>query len=871
MAGSHIASLVATACRRRRLVVLATLLVAILAGAYAVARFSIHTELAALIPADTPWRAHEAALEQAFPIEGDDITVVIDGKTPELAQSAAARLAAALRPRRDLFEVVERLGAGPFFDREGLLFLPEPQVRATTAALIKAQPLLAPVAADPSLRGVMTSLTTGAEAVASGEADPAAMKAPLAAIADAVAKTRAGKPVFFAWRPLITGHPSDPDESRQFIELIPKVDYGRADPGEAAIALVRDQARTLRLDPAHGISLRLTGEIPMAEDELATLSEATGPIALATLGVVLVILYFAVRSPKIVGAIVATVLAGLAITAAFGLAVFGRFNLISVAFMPLFVGLGVDFAIQYCVRYRAEALAEADVAAALARAGAGAGRGITLAAAATGLGFLAFLPTRYKGVSELGVIAGVGMGIAFLLALTFLPALLAWLSARSPAEEVGLPALRGADAPLQGRRREILAAAAVLGILALALTPSLVFNFDPLRLRDPKTESVATFLELSADPDTNPNSLDVLAPDLAAARAQAARLARLPGAGQVVTLDSLVPPDQPAKLAVIQDAALLLDPTINPFDVSSPPSDADLAQSLRRAADALAAAAASPNGRPLAADAARLATALRAAADGPAAGRARLQAVLLGGLPTALDQVRAMLTAAPVTPDSLPAELKRDWLAPDGRARIEILPSDPQDPRLLARFVQRVQAAAPQASGTPLDVAETRHLILGAFGQAAILSVAAITALLAVALRSARAVALTLAPVLLAAVLTVGSCVLAGQDINLENLIALPLLLGIGVSFNIYFVVAWLKGERRLLASSLTRAILYSALTTGAAFGALSLSQHPGTASMGVLLLISLFWILVVTLVVQPAILGVAAAAGPPPLSASSP
>jgi len=125
--------------------------------------------------------------------------------------------------------------------------------------------------------------------------------------------------------------------------------------------------------------------------------------------------------------------------------------------------------------------------------------------------------------------------------------------------------------------------------------------------------------------------------------------------------------------------------------------------------------------------------------------------------------------------------------------------------------------------------------------------------------------------VLLAAVLTVGSCVLAGQDINLENLIALPLLLGIGVSFNIYFVVAWLKGERRLLASSLTRAILYSALTTGAAFGALSLSQHPGTASMGVLLLISLFWILVVTLVVQPAILGVAAAAGPPPLSASSP
>ena len=871
MARSRIAGLVAAACRRPRRVVLATLVLALLAGAYAVARFSIHTELAALIPADTPWRAHEAALERAFPIEGDDITVVIDGRTPELAEAAAARLAAALQPRRDLFEEVERPGGGAFFDREGLLFLPEPEVKAATEALIKAQPLLAPVAADPSLRGVMTSLTTAAEGVASGDADPATMQAPLAAIAEAVRRTEAGQTAFFAWRPLIVGHALDADDSRQFLELIPRVDYRRADPGAAALDLVRGEARRLQLDPAHGIALRLTGQIPMAEDELATLSEATGPIALATLGVVLVILYFAVRSPKIVGAILATVLAGLAITAAFGLVVFGRFNLISVAFMPLFVGLGVDFAIQFCVRYRAEALSEPDIAAALANAGEGAGRGLTLAAAATGLGFLAFLPTRYKGVSELGLIAGVGMGVAYLLALSFLPALLTWLAARSPAAEMGLPALRGADAPLQARRRGILAAALVLGLLALALTPSLAFNFDPLRLRDPKTESVATFLELSADPDTNPNSLDVLAPDLAAARAQAARLARLPGIGQVITLDSLVPTDQPPKLAAIQDASLLLDPTINPFDVSPPPTDADLVQSLKAAAEALASAAASPNGRALAADAGPLARSLRAAADGPPAGRARLQAVLLGGLPTALGQVRAMLTAEPVTADSLPADLKRDWLAPEGQARLEILPADPQDPQRLARFVRTVQAAAPQASGTPLDVAETRHLILGAFGQAGILSVAAITALLALALRSARAVALTLAPVLLAAVFAVGSCVLFGQDINLENLIALPLLLGIGVSFNIYFVVAWLRGERRLLASSLTRAILYSALTTGAAFGALSLSRHPGTASMGILLLISLAWILVATLIVQPAILGVAAADGEPPLSASSP
>lgn len=863
--GSLIARFVAGSCRRAVLVVLGVAVLTALAAVFVAARFSIHTELAALIPADVPWRVHEAELEKAFAEQGDDITVVINGQTPELAQAAAARLTAALSPRTDLFELVERPGAGPYFDREGLLFLSEPEVKDATAALIRAQPLLAPVASDPSLRGVMRSLTTVADAAASGQAGEAVdqLSGPLARIADATARVEQGETVFFSWRPLITGQPNEPDDSEQFVELIPKVDYASADPGQAGVDAVRAALRKLSLDPAHGVRVRLTGSVPMQLDELATLKESTGPIALLTLVVVLGILYLAVRSPRIVGSILATVLAGLALTAAFGLAVYGRFNLISVAFMPLFVGLGIDFAIQYCVRYRAEALAEPDIVEALAKAGAGAGRGLTLAALATGLGFLAFLPTRYKGVSELGVIAGVGMGVAFVLALTFLPALMTLVRARSPAEEVGLPWLRAADAPLQARRRLVVAIAAILAVLAVALAPSLDFNFDPLRLRNPHSESVATYLELSADPDTNPDALDLLAPNLAAARAVAARLARTAGVQQVLDVDSLVPPDQAPKLALIQDANLLLDPTINPFDVATPPSDADLVASLSEAATALTGLAEAPSGAAVRSDALRLAGLLRKAAAGSPQMRARLQAALVGGLPTALDQVRAMLTAQPVTLQTLPPELARDWVTPDGRARVQVYPSgNPQDRKAQGRIVRRIQAIAPGVVGTPVAVAETQSLILGAFAQAAGLSLVAITLLLFAALRSVRAVVLTLIPVLLTVLLTVGTCVLIGQDINLENLIALPLLLGVGVSFNIYFVVAWTRGERALLRSSLTRAVLYSALTTGVAFGALSLSRHPGTASMGVLLLIALFWTLVVTLVVQPALLGLAAPHG---------
>jgi hypothetical protein len=118
---------------------------------------------------------------------------------------------------------------------------------------------------------------------------------------------------------------------------------------------------------------------------------------------------------------------------------------------------------------------------------------------------------------------------------------------------------------------------------------------------------------------------------------------------------------------------------------------------------------------------------------------------------------------------------------------------------------------------------------------------------------------MTLAPLILAGLLTVGTCVALGLELNFANIIALPLLLGIGVAFNIYFVVAWRAGAKNFLQSSLTRAVIFSAATTASSFGTLWLSRHPGTASMGELLMISLFWTLVTTLFVSPALLG------PPP------
>jgi len=850
VAARAVESLVTRACRYPRAIVAAVLVLSCAASFYVVTNISVHTEIAALIPPETPWRRDAAALEQAFAEEGDDITVVIDAQTPELAEAAAARLTTALGSRRDLFRSVKRSGAGPFFAREGLLYMPQAEVERTTEALIAAQPLLAPLTTDPSLRGIMTSLASAATSVAEGQADPSRLAKPVAALVATAAEVEGGRPSFFAWQPLITGQAAEPSDLRQFIEILPRLDGAQASSGAAPVRAVRAFARALQLSPENGVRVRVTGSTAIDVDELATLQEATGPLGVVSVLMMVGVLYSAVRSARMLCAIMLTVFCGLAITAAAGLALERQFSLLSVAFMPLFVGLGVDFAIQFCVRYRAELISHEAPRVALVRAARGVGGGLTLAAATIATGFFAFVPTQYQGVAELGTIAGIGMIVAFAASVTFLPALLVLLRARSAGVHSGLAVLRRADALVDRRWRLMLGAGVLLGVAALSLAPLLKLNFDPMRLRDPRAESVATFRDLARDPQTSPDALDAVSPDLASAQRTSARLAVLPQVREAITVASFIPSDQEKKLAVIRDAADLLGPTLDPFDVATSPTDADLVASLHAAATALHGL----SGKPAAGQVDRLAGLLEAAAAGPPEVRAKLQRVLISGLPVALNQARAMLRAEPVTLTSLPRDLREDWLTNDGRARVQAYPkAAPDDQAGQEAFVAAVRAVLPHAVGTPIATLETRRLILRAFGEAGTLALAAITLLLFATFRNWWEVGLTLTPVLLSAVLTTGLCVLLGQDLNLENLVALPLLLGVGVSFNIYFVIAQREGLEGSLGSSLTRAILFSALATGVAFGALGLSAHPGTASMGRLMLISLGCTLVTTLGLQPA------------------
>lgn len=853
---SLIARLVGLCTRRAYMVVLLAILLAVGAFDYVGSHFAMDTDSAKLISDKLPWRQRDAAFDAAFPQGQDQTVVVVDGATPELAEGATAALTAKLSARKDLFRTVRRPDGGAFFDRNGLLFLSKAEVAQTTSQMIAGQPLLGSLAADPSIRGLMNSLSLALLGVEQGEAKLDDLAAPLNALDDTLKHVLAGTPKPLSWRQLITGQTPDSRELRRFILVQPVLDYSALAPGAAASDAIRQAAKELALDPQHGVTVRLTGPVPLADEEFSTLADGAALTSGLTLLAVTLLLWLALRSIRMIVSIIATLAVGLLLTAAFGLAVIGPFNLISVAFAVLFVGLGVDFGIQFCVRYREERHRHNHLQTALTAAGVGVGKQLALAAVAIAAGFFAFLPTDYRGVSELGVIAGTGMIIAFILNITLLPALLRLMQPAAEGAEVGYAFLAPADRFLHTNRRAVLGVFALLAIGSLALLPWLSFDFNPINLKSPKVESVATLLDLTRDPNTTPNTIDVLAPSAQDAAILAKHLSSLPEVAQAVTLSSFVPEDQAPKLSLISDAAMLFGFTLDPPDVKSAPSDAETINALTETAKALRQAASSADTKS-AATARQLANELDQIADGTPAIRASATDALIPGLKVMLSQLRAALQAEPVTLQTLPADLKHDWITADGRARIQVFPKgDSNDNATLRRFTAAVRLVATNAMGTPISIQESGKTIVHAFEQAAMWAALSITILLGFVLRRATDVLLTLAPLALASVLTLGTCVAIGQPINFANIIALPLLFGIGVAFNIYFVMAWRAGTSDMLQSSLTRAILFSALTTSTAFGTLWFSHHPGTASMGKLLVISLAWTLVAALVFLPALLG---------------
>jgi uncharacterized protein len=847
---------IVSACTRFAIVTLLVALgLAVAAGFYTAHHFTINTDINTLISSKLDWRQRDQQFDKAFDRDST-ILAVVEAPTPELTGAAAAALEQRLRGDTTNFQSLQPLGSGEFFDKNGLLFLPVAELGQLTGEFESAAPLIEIMAGDPSIRGLTGALETGLAGVKRGEVKLDSTARPFNMIAQTVEDIVNKGGATFSWRELTSDKPLEDSDKRAFIEFKPILDFNALEPGKDATDAIRQAAADLDFPGKYQARVRLTGPVPIANEEYATVQDGAIRNGIGTVIVVLIILWLALHSAKIIFAVFVNLFIGLSITTALGLMMVGSLNLLSIAFAVLFVGLGVDFGIQFSVRYRSERFKNDDLKLALAEAARRVAVPLSLAAMATAAGFLCFLPTDYKGISELGEIAGAGMLVAFTTSITVLPAMLSLLNPPGESEPVGYAFLAPVDHFLEKHRVAIIVGTLSIVIAGLPLLYFMKFDFNPMNLRNPKAESIATFLDLRKDPNTGANAIDVMTNSEADAKKIEEKLGKLPEVLRVMSLDSFVPEDQAPKLKLIEKAAKVLGPALSPDSIDAPPSDQENGDSLKSSVDALRRTAGDGKG-PGAVASRRLADALAKLAASDEATRNKAQAIFVDPLKIVLDQLKKSLQAQPVSLNSLPQDLVGSWKTKDGLMRVEALPrGDPNDNDNLRRFANAVLVAEPTAIGGPVSILKSGDTVVNAFIHAGIYALVVISLLLWITLRRISDVLMTLVPLLVAGAVTLEICVLIKLPLNFANIVALPLLLGIGVAFKIYYVTAWRSGRTNLLQTSLTRAIFFSAMTTATAFGSLWLSSHPGTSSMGKLLALSLLTTLAAVLLFQPALMG---------------
>ena len=952
-------------------VLVAAFALAFLAVRYTAHNISMNTDTEHMLSAELSWRKLDQEYERLFPQYDNNILIVLEAATPDQARDAAMLLYERLQAERDLFGFVYYPNALPVFRESGLLYLDRAELQDLSDNLAEVQPFLARLARDPTLRGLFEVLGDALDAADDGE--EVDIEPVLTRINDALEALREGRPYRLSWQELMEGTDprlqhagaglksvpgagaGSPGEGtdprlqhagaslksvpgaanaphREFILTQPELDYAGFFPATPAIDSIRGAYDELGIAASPGAELRLTGATMLAHEEMLSVMEGTETALLLALCLVTVIMVTGLSSFRLALVTVISLVTGLACTAAFAILTVGELNLISVAFAVLYIGLGVDFAIHYCLRYREHLIGGADRGGALDRTSASIGGSLFLCAVSTAIGFFAFIPTDYTGVAELGWISGFGMFISFAVTLTVIPALLSLLPYRpgaSPGEKRG----PGAGRLVERHAGKVLGATACLALASVAALGGLRFDHNPLNLHARDGAALTAFRELLADNDLTPWTAIAIAGDSAEADRYRDAFTQSELVDKVVTVADFIPADQDEKLFIIDEMGLLLG------DLSAAPpgpatqtgrarlaalrgfrdklreSDADepvhekllgnlesLLEAQKGSDPRLQHAGASFKSVPdtLERQSSRGATALDSRLhgddeclpplcrtrsgiqwnsvspggrlpvsldsrlrgndeDGSGDVLAQLEQMLLASLPGRLEALNASLDADYISLETLPDQLKRLWVSAGGKRRVEIYPKqDMQDNRALREFVRAVQSVSPEVTGAPINNLEASDAVAAAFRQAFLYAFAAITLMLFILLTRKRDVFLVLVPLLTAALVTGAISVLAGLPLNFANVIALPLLLGIGVDSGIHIIHRYrtdLPDGKSILATSSARAVIVSSLTTMGGVGNLALSPHAGTASMGMLLTLGIGVTLACMLLVLPALL----------------
>jgi hypothetical protein len=849
--------------RYRVTIVVLSVLMTAAAMYYTITNLEMNTSTKDMLSPELSWRKLDSEIENQFPQYTDNILVVVEAASPDQAQDAAAGLYHALQQETNLFTVVYFPNDLPIFRESALLFLDTDELQDLADNLAEMQPFLARLAGDQTIRGLFGMLEEALDAIEDGDdvnIAPLVKQLNLALIA-----AQHQQPFQVSWQRLMSGDEAPKSVYREFIILQPRLDYSQLLPAEQSIDRIRELAAAMKLGDSFGAKIRLTGTAVLSHEELLSVTQGTEIAFTLALIMITVILYFGLASARLMIATLITLICGLILTAAFATFAVGELNLISVAFTVLYIGLGVDYAIHYCLRYRELRFAGMDNRAAIEESSRNVGGSLFLCAVTTATGFFAFVPTDFKGVAQLGLISGSGIFISLLITITLLPALLGIMPFTSfgkrDLKEVSPRARRLTAFPFTYARS--IRVIALLATITLAASLTKV-EFDPntLNIQDPDNESVKTFQDLLANQDTSPWIGSVLADGMDDALRLTEKLERLPLVDKTLWIEDFIPKDQEEKLSIIEEMSLLLGDIPDRSD-ALPITRADQEAALSRVLDQLTGMQTIGDDH----DLLRLKDNLRDyieylsifMPDRQQEQLSILEQSLVASLPERLTSLRRSLNADSVSFETLPAALVERWHNGKDKYLIEVYPRENiEDNDSMRRFVAQIRAADHRIVGPPVVNIEASDAVVRAFQQAFLYSFIAIGILLLFLLDNKSDTLYIIVPLVISAISTGGISVLFNIPFNFANIIALPLILGIGVDSGIHILHRYRSAPpetNNLLATSSARAVVVSAFTTICSIGNLALSPHKGTASMGMLLTIGVFMTLVCMLILLPSML----------------
>lgn len=824
---------------------------------YTVNNLGFNMDTSELLSQDLPFQQNRKLFDTSFPDDADNIIILIEAETAEHSILAARSLYKLLSQNTDYFSSVGISHDDAFFRQQALLYMDTDKLEDLSTRLSEAQPFIGYLAQNYSLRGLFELI--GKALNANENELPVDLTPLLEKIDHALIATIQQKPYFISWQKILDLTPSTQvDQNRHIVIAKPIFDFSNLLPSEPAMDYARKAVIKVKKQFPDTLRISITGGPAVEHEELESLGNDMVIAGLISLALVCCSLWVGLRSFKLMLVTLIALVFGLFLTAGYATLVVGHLNVLSVAFAVLYIGLGVDFSLHVCLRFK-ECLTNLEhTDAAIRLTVKDIGFSLFLCALTTSIGFFAFIPTNYAGVSELGIISGGGMFIGFFIAIMAIPALLK-LMPTNQSDRIRHLALPHAIYQFPFKHKKSIQFIALFSsVLAFSSFTQLSFDSNPINLRNQASDSVIAFHELLKAKADSPFVLFSLRNDLRQAELLAQQLKSLPSVSDTVTLLDLVPDQQDKKLEMIDDLNLLLGSDLEQFQLPFEPLNNR--ETLIKFKQDLTAAQHTPHQPSIA-----LLTQLQQHIDILLALRQQpdnllirqLDDKILSLLPFTMQQLSISLSAYQFALNDIPENIRNQWQSTKGIYKILIVPKyDLNDPDNLEQFVQEVQKVDPGATGYPVIDSASGKAVAEAFIQAFISALLAIFFILLFILKSFRNTLLVLCPLLLATLLTGSVNVLLHNPFNFANSIAIPLLMGMGVDSGIHIMhrLHTCDGDNeKILQTSTARGVFFSSLTTLFSFTSLAFIPHAGIASMGLLLSIGISFTLLCTLIVLPA------------------